>query len=219
MGKQEMGKAMIPSEERIEQLTGELETARARINELERKIEELERLSTHDPLTGILDRRGGREEIELIAAGLERGGEKSTRKFSVLLLDIDDFKAINDTYGHDIGDLVIKNVAEFLKKETRRSDVVARWGGEEFLVALQNADAQDVINMFFDTNAKKSQISLTVKTEKGDIRVALSGGSTDYMARESLDNVVARADEALYESKKAGKNMIMKYREPGHQGK
>jgi len=203
-------------EAELERMAGELEASRAKIKELEKKIEELEKLSTYDPLTGILNRRGGREEIELITAGLERGSEKPARKFSVLLLDIDDFKAINDTYGHDVGDLVIKSVAEFLKKETRRSDVVARWGGEEFLVALQNADAQDVINMFFNTDAKKSQISLTVKTDKGEVEVTLSGGSTNYMPRESLDDVVARADQALYKSKESGKNRITKYGENGN---
>jgi len=212
-------------EARIEGMARKIEELEAKVRNLEAEKERLEKLSTHDPLTGILNRRGGHEEIELIAAGIElpegeeekrgEGKLRPRRKFSVFLADIDDFKAINDTYGHDIGDVVIKSVAEFLKKETRRSDVVARWGGEEFLVAFQSANAQDVINKFFDKSAKKPRISLTVKTEKGDIEVTLSGGSTDYIPGENLDKAVDRADQALYKSKESGKNRITKYEESG----
>ncbi len=201
-----------------EEMGRKIEELEAKVRELEEKNAQLERLSTHDPLTGILNRRGGREEIELIAAGLERGEDKSRRKFSILLADIDDFKAINDTYGHDVGDLVIKSVAEFLKKETRKSDIVARWGGEEFLVAFQGSDAQNVVDKFFNKAEKKSQISLTVKTEKGDIEVTLSGGSVDYLPDESLDKVADKADQALYKAKEAGKNRIIKFEQAKNKG-
>lgn len=202
-----------------EEMARKIEELEGQVRDLKAKNEQLEKLSTHDPLTGILNRRGAHEEIGLITADLEgqeaEGGgrqgdqkERRRRKFSVLLADIDDFKPINDVYGHDIGDLVIKSVAEFLKKETRPSDVVARWGGEEFLIAFQNADAQHVVNKFF-----KKKMSLIVKTEKGDIEVTLSGGSADYRPGEILDKTVDRADKALYESKEMGKNMITKFEE------
>ncbi len=196
-----------------EEMGRKIEELEAKVRELEEKNAQLEKLSTHDPLTGILNRRGGREEIELIAAGLERGEDKSRRKFSILLADIDDFKAINDIYGHDIGDLVLKSVADFLKKETRKSDVVARWGGEEFLLAFQGSDAQNVIDKFFNKAEKKSQISLTVKTEKGDVQVTLSGGSVDYLPGDNLDKAADKADQALYKAKEAGKNRIVKFGE------
>ncbi len=199
--------------------------------------ERLKELSTHDPLTGILNRRGVEERIELINAVSQVEGEKRSRhekrpkrKFSVLSLDIDHFKNVNDTYGHEIGDIVLKKVAEFLETVTRKYDIVARWGGEEFLVVFYEIDAQRAINKFFneeyriekykglDKSENTPQLSLIVKTEKGDIEVTLSGGATDYVPGEDFEKARERADRALYKSKEGGRNRITKYEEAG-QGK
>lgn len=241
MGDPKIGDSNAPGTdaEKMLMMAGELEDLRAKIEELkaenlelrtenERLRQEnkrLEELSTYDPLTGILNRRGGREIMDLIINGdsyqLSEGKEKRRekkprRKTSFLMLDIDNFKGINDTYGHEIGDLVLKKVAEFLKNSTRKQDVVSRWGGEEFLLAF-HGDAQSVINKFFDPKyratdkaKKESQISLDVETEKGTIKITLSGGVTDYQSGEDLDGAIKRADEALYESKDKGRNMITK---------
>ncbi len=221
----------------IEGLETENQALRAENARLKAENKRLEELSTRDPLTGILNRRGVEERIELISAVSQveeekrsRHEKKPRRKFSILSLDIDRFKRINDEYGHGVGDLVLKKVAEFLKAVMRKYDIVARWGGEEFLVVFYEIDAQRAINKFFneeyriekykglDKSENTPQISLTVKTEKGDIEVTLSGGVTDYIPGEDFEKAAKRADRALYESKEGGRNRITKYEEAA-QGK
>lgn len=215
MKKLETGQLNAPETD-VEKMASRIEELEAKNRTLKEENKRLRELSTYDELTGILNRRGGREEIELITADIkpfkkEKRHEKlSERKFSFLLADIDDLKLINDRYGHNIGDVVIKKTAEFLKNSVRKYDIVARWGGEEFLVVCQ-ADAQQAINKFFDKSSKMPQISLDVKTEKGIIKVTLSCGVVDYKAGETLDKAVDKADQALYKSKEEGKNRITKY--------
>ncbi len=204
----------------LERLRAENIALRDENKRLKGENKRLEELSTYDSLTGVLNRRGGWEEMELITIGahsLEGGEErrhegKTGREISLLLLDIDDFKKINDTFGHEVGDAVLKKTAELLKNSFRKYDVVARWGGEEFIVAFQG-DEQDVINKFFNKQAMMPQISFDMETEKGNIKVTLSGGVTDYRVGEELDKAINRADQALYKSKEGGKNRIIKYEE------
>ena len=140
---------------KIEELEAENRRLQAENARLQEQNERLNELSTHDTLTGILNRRGAEELIELIKANGEVSEEKrekkiAKRKLSFLFLDIDNFKSINDTYGHDAGDAVLKKTAEFIKTAMRKYDIVARWGGEEFLVVFQDIDAQRAINKFFN---------------------------------------------------------------------
>lgn len=221
----------------IEGLETENQTLRAENARLKAENKRLEELSTHDPLTGILNRRGVKERVELITAISQveeekrsRHEKKSRRKFSILSLDIDHFKMVNDTYGHEIGDVVLKKVAKFLSDITRKYDIVARWGGEEFLVIFHEIDAQRAVNKFFNEEYRiekykglnksenSPQISLNVETEKGIIEITLSGGVTDYMPGENLEDAVKRSDFALYKSKEGGRNRIMMYEETA-QGK
>ena len=224
----------IIEEHEIQYRKLEEENARLRAENERLKAENkrLEELSTHDPLTGILNRRGVKERVELINAVSQVEEEKRSRhdkrpkrKFSILSLDIDHFKKVNDTYGHEIGDLVLKKVAEFLETVTRKYDIVARWGGEEFTVVFHEIDAQRAINKFFseeyrikkykdsDKSGNTPQISLEVEAGRGKIEITLSGGVTDYIPGENFDDAVKRADQALYMSKKAGRNRITKHEE------
>jgi len=224
----------IIEEHEIQYRKLEEENARLRAENERLKAENkrLEELSTHDPLTGILNRRGVKERVELINAVSQVEEEKRSRhdkrpkrKFSILSLDIDHFKKVNDTYGHEIGDLVLKKVAEFLETVTRKYDIVARWGGEEFTVVFHEIDAQRAINKFFseeyrikkykdsDKSGNTPQISLEVEAGRGKIEITLSGGVTDYIPGENFDDAVKRADQALYMSKKGGRNRITKHEE------
>lgn len=117
--------------------------SKQRIAELEQKVRELEtvlaeaqRMALVDSLTGLLNRRGLDTEIERTLAQSMRQGTS----FSVLFIDLDQFKAINDTHGHDIGDQVLREVADFLKKTVRTSDIVARQSGDEFVIILPASD-------------------------------------------------------------------------------
>lgn len=195
-------------------------------NGLKSEVKTLEELSTYDPLTGILNRRGGLEKIDFVTAKYreqvpeteKREPEKrKTARLSFLMVDIDHFKNINDTYGHPGGDEVLKKVAEFLKSSIRKYDFAVRWGGEEFLIVFQETEAQKILNnKFFDKDSGKSQISLNVEIEiekddgkqKITIPVTLSGGVTNYRPGEDVKEAINRADKALYESKRQGRNRI-----------
>ncbi|MDO8664247.1 MAG: GGDEF domain-containing protein [Candidatus Liptonbacteria bacterium] len=229
-----MARKIIEEHEiQYQKLQAENALLRAENLRIKAENERLKELSTHDTLTGILNRRGVEERLELINAVSDIGEEKRSRhekkarrKFSILSLDIDHFKVVNDTYGHGIGDVVIKQVAAFLDTITRKYDIVARWGGEEFLVVFYEIDAQRAINKFFneeyriekykglDKSENMPQLSLIVKTEKGDIEVTLSGGATDYVPGENFKEAVERSDEALAMSKKEGRNRITKHEKP-----
>lgn len=207
-------------EEELERLRAENKSQKEEIARLKDEVRHLEQLSTYDGLTGILNRRGATEEMELLMADAEAekgGGRKHeeipAREMSFLLLDIDDFKKINDTLGHEAGDAALKATADFLKHTFRKYDIVSRWGGEEFLVAFQGSE-QDVVNKFFDKRAMMPRVSLDVQTKEGPIKITLSGGVTDYRGGENLERAIKRADGALYKSKENGKDRITKYEEP-----
>lgn len=175
------------------------------IRQQDAQIRKLKKLSIYDELTGILNRRGGIEEMNLVTAELrslkedgEKRKNKQPRSVVIGMFDIDRFKGINDKFGHKAGDLVIRKTAEFLKDKFREYDVVCRWGGEEFVVAFQG-DEWDLL---------KKTLGLYVKSGKQKIRITLSGGVTNYRRGEELHQAIDRADEAMYRSKEMGRNKI-----------
>lgn len=168
--------------------------------ELEHK---LEMLSRTDPLTGLLNRRS-LEEF------LAREYSRFTRhdvKFSLLLLDIDHFKSINDQYGHTTGDRVLKMLAESCTGSLRKLDVVARYGGEEFCVVLPYTDAEQAAVL-----AEKLRRGISAGVlQAGDreVRVTASIGVSEVQATDkNPGDLLERADAALYEAKQSGRNRI-----------
>ncbi|MBI4094653.1 MAG: GGDEF domain-containing protein [Candidatus Liptonbacteria bacterium] len=181
---------------------------------LSRENERLAKLSTKDPLTGIANRRGFEEEVEKILPVPEDEipeRRHSRGKVSFLLLDVDDFKHINERYGHAVGDKVLTAVAEHLRRETRGRDVVGRWGGEEFLIAFNDAEEDMVIHKFTAEGEEEAKISFEVEVEGKKIPVTLSGGLTGFTPGETVEDSLKRADEALRQSKQAGKNRITRF--------
>ncbi|MEE3170016.1 MAG: GGDEF domain-containing protein [Pseudomonadota bacterium] len=161
---------------------------------------EFEYAAKHDALTGLANRR---EALEQLEAEYQRY-LRHDRTFSVLLLDIDLFKSVNDNHGHHIGDELIVQVANTLREECRRVDTVARWGGEEYLVVLPEtgpADALNSANRIREAFARK-----TVATEQGPIQATLSVGVASIRRAESIDRLLQRCDEALYRAKSRGRN-------------
>src|SRR6056297_365500 len=171
------------------------------IADLRRKIK---LLATHDALTNIYNRREGFSILNREKAFADRTGFP----FSICMIDIDDFKAVNDTHGHQAGDIVLKTFAETLKENIRIEDYVARYGGEEFVVVFINFKCRD-------GNAGCVQRLLTVTRNlsfpsiPGDLRITASMGVASYRFGESVDSLVDRSDRALYEAKAAGKNTIV----------
>lgn len=171
--------------------------------ELERLYQLEKELSSTDSLTGLLNRRGFRQfaDRELLRA------ERTGNSFSMALADIDFFKSINDRYGHAAGDEVLKTIAGIIKRNLRETDLVARWGGEEFLILLTDTTVDTAAGILERLRAKIEQTSFSF-LESGK-RLTLSFGLTVFMAGKSLETLIEEADAALYEAKRTGRNRVV----------
>ncbi len=174
--------------------------------DLESKVQErtleLDRLTKIDSLTGILNRRGMVERIE---ADLERSARDNGR-VGILLIDIDWFKNINDKHGHATGDLVLATIAKCIENEARPYDFVARWGGDEFLVLVSNAD-RATLDSLGTRLCLAASCCLTILDAAGTpIQIGLSIGGHLSTQGEDISALLLHADEALYEVKRSGRN-------------
>jgi len=156
-------------------------------------------LSTIDPLTKVYNRL---KFDEILQTEIERAKRYKTI-FSLIMFDIDDFKKINDTFGHQIGDYVLKEIAKLVKKNIRATDFLARWGGEEFMVLAPHTNL---------TCAEKlaCKIKLVIENHNFKIgKITASFGVTQYEEGDTPNSIIHRADEALYQAKKKGKNQVV----------
>lgn len=185
------------------------------IRELRAEIERLKSLAYIDELTGSYNRRGFTEEVEKFLREVQIYRESPERRSSVLikdlsvvLFDIDNFKKVNDTYGHDAGDAVLQYVVKTIQKRVRGIDLVARWGGEEILIALVGANEE---NAFEIADGIREKIAgEEMETAEGKLRVTVSGGIASCLGAEQFDKVLKRADLALYKAKESGKNRVVR---------
>lgn len=159
----------------------------------------LERLATTDMLSGLCNRMQMQAWLE---AEIKRA-ERYARYFSIILIDLDHFKAINDTYGHNEGDRVIQTLSRLLASSIREADRVGRWGGEEFLVLLPETAPAEAIIVAEDIRLLIAQSDFSPVP-----LVHVSAGVTGYREGDSLMQVVQRADEALYQAKENGRNQV-----------
>jgi diguanylate cyclase (GGDEF)-like protein len=169
-----------------------------------RAQKKLRQYAATDSLTGLFNRRYMTEltekEISL--------SERSKRPLSFLLLDIDHFKSINDTYGHDVGDIVLKGVADVLEQQLRKQDLVARWGGEEFLVALPDTNLDKACAS--GERIRDAVMDADWQTITGKpINLTVSIGASQLREDEGLNAGVSRSDEAMYRSKASGRNTVL----------
>ncbi|MGC9144061.1 GGDEF domain-containing protein, partial [Hydrogenobaculum sp.] len=170
-------------------------------------MEKLKEQSIKDQLTGFYNRRYIEEAIDPILSNAKRKGET----IGILILDIDHFKEVNDTYGHDVGDLVLKSVAQAIKESIRESDIPIRFGGEEFLVLLTNIKPgeSEHIAEKIRKNVENKVISLPNKTTlKKTISIGVSEIPTDT---DKFWQAVKFADVALYKAKESGRNKVVRY--------
>ena len=168
-----------------------------------RRMEDIQRESLTDPLTGAGNRRHG----ELVLANCLREQAASRLPFGVLLADLDHFKRVNDTYGHVAGDEVIRGIAERLKKGCRPYDVVGRYGGEEFLVVLSQADEECLKNVA--ERLWEVVRSAPFRSGETDIPVTISlGVAASGGVVERCEQMIKRADDALYRAKSEGRDRI-----------
>lgn len=162
----------------------------------------LARMATTDSLTGLFNRR---HMIELTEKVLARHNRQSSN-LTLMLLDIDHFKQVNDQYGHDTGDRVLEAVTHLLKSSLREQDFIGRWGGEEFLAILPDANFSHAVESA--ERIRKAVQALEMHCDGSKVRVTLSIGITQYRAGEALSVTIARADQALYQGKSAGRNRV-----------
>lgn len=173
---------------------------------LEKLNKDLRELSYKDPMTGAYNRRYFFEESEKLLSLASR----DQRDSCIIILDIDKFKDFNDTYGHDIGDEVIIQLAHLLKKHVRNSDIVARFGGEEFVVFLYNTDLYNATHI---AEVIREDIQKTnIKVESEIINFTASFGVSKFnkaLDDNNIEHTITRADKCLYLAKNKGRNRVI----------
>ena len=180
--------------------------AALRISTLQEKLREgnerLTELAATDDLTGLLARRFLESHLRGLVAGASRHG----RPLSVVLIDLDNFKEINDTHGHAVGDFVLRTVVERIRSRVRKEDLLGRWGGDELLLVLPDVDLDGAIAA---AEALRDGIATTGVTVDGEpANVTISAGAAAWRDAESAAELVERADLAMYEAKAAGRDRV-----------
>lgn len=170
---------------------------------LQQAYEKLEFISTNDPLTLLLNRREILRRMEYECNSFER----NKRPFSVIIGDIDAFKQINDTYGHNYGDFILTSIAGILKTTSRKQDSISRWGGEELLLLLPDTSEKGAF-ILADKLRLKIEKS-TFKQNEISTKVTITFGVSVYKNIQPINKLIFRADSALYEGKQSGKNCVI----------
>ena len=173
------------------------------ITELDEIYQEQERLAMIDSLTEIYNRLKFQQILEVEWEKVIRNDEK----IAIILFDIDNFKTVNDTYGHDFGDLALIQLAELMKSKVEQQHVFARWGGEEFIILVTNTVEKEAFQV-----AESLRFFIETKQFTGISKLTASFGVALYEQGTTREELMQRADIALYEAKKNGKNQVCVYR-------
>ena len=193
-----------PLKDRAGQVVGgvELFTDLSNILANNSRVRELEKLALLDPLTQLANRAYLQREIEARFEEMRRYGIP----FGLLFMDIDFFKRFNDTYGHDVGDAVLKLVANTFTANSRAFDVYGRWGGEEFVGVIRSIDAEDLVVLGNRMRVLVNQSFLM--HDEARLGVSISLGATVAKPDDTAESLIKRADQLLYRSKKEGRNRL-----------
>jgi len=158
-----------------------------------------EKMAETDPLTNIYNRRKFFRLLELEIQRVER----YDRSLSIVILDIDHFKRVNDTYGHDTGDFVLRKITELIRENARISDILARYGGEEFVIILPETDIEGASKQI-----ERMRKVIEKTSFEGVGNLTISAGITSYTGGDSCESMITRADKALYLAKEEGRNRV-----------
>ena len=188
-----------------EELEKRLDQSHSVMTELKRDMERIRKEAITDGLTGLANRKAFDEQISRLC----REAEKNNDIFSLIMIDIDHFKAFNDTYGHQVGDQVLRLVAMTLVNEVKGQDMAARYGGEEFAIVLPGTNvnaAQAAAENLRKAVEKKEVMNRSTGENLGQITISL--GVAQFYGNEKVEELIGRADVALYASKNKGRNQI-----------
>jgi diguanylate cyclase len=181
----------------------EVQEAESRIHELEVKLEQMSELIREDQLTGSLNRRGLDDVLEREIARAER----RESPLCIAMLDLDDFKRLNDTYGHTAGDEALVHLVRVIKDTLRTMDVIARFGGEEFLIVLPDTTLEDASQTI--TRVQRELTKRIFMHNHERLLITFSAGIALRGPDEDQSAIIKRADDALYQAKRAGKNRVV----------
>lgn len=180
-------------------------TIRLQQKEPAKMYEELKLLADNDPLTGLPNRRHFLEK----ARHEENRVKRTSRPMAIILLDIDHFKRVNDSHGHECGDIVLKEAAQRLKAPLRDLDIVARWGGEEFICLLPDTLLEGARHTAEKLRVSISELCLEYNSTR--ITLSITLGAALYDGSTSLDECINQADTALYEGKENGRDQVVTF--------
>lgn len=195
--------------EEIQMLSNEVNSVNQELSNLSRELtkknialkkanEKITELTRTDPLTDLANRRFFNERLEEMVSLSQR----KSQPLSLIMTDLDNFKSINDKYGHDIGDKVLKAYADLLKSHVRPEDLVSRFGGEEFMIILPLTTPEDAYKI-----AERIRITLSEKDIlKNGVKITASFGVCSLKKEENIDSFIKRVDIALYKAKESGRN-------------
>ncbi len=198
---------IVRSREALLHQREEAESSQEKIRKLQEELTLLSEAVRIDQLTGILNRRGLDDAFVAEAARASRSGSPLT----VALLDIDNFKHLNDTYGHDVGDIALKHLADVVKKTIRPTDVITRLGGEEFVILLPDTNIEEAVITMTRLQRMLTKAYFLGNNER--LLITFSAGVALYRKEEEQAAVIHRADQAMYLAKRSGKNRVMTEKE------
>jgi len=169
---------------------------------MKRRVDELEKAVFRDTLTGL----GNRKFLEMKISSALLEYHQHQMPFGLIFLDIDHFKEINDTYGHQEGDHILRNTTKVFSEYVRETDVAGRWGGEEFIALLYNVNQE---NLFRVAEKIRTMIGSSVITIDGEkVSVTASLGATIANRNDTMETIIERADQLMYQSKQGGRNKV-----------
>lgn len=184
----------------------ELELVKA-LDEVIKQQKLFKKLSITDDLTGLYNRR----HLNNILRQEFQRSKRHGNDLSCLMLDLDHFKKVNDSFGHDFGDVVLKNFASILKEFIRSSDYAFRFGGEEFLLVLPETDIKGAIQVGEKIRLRMENTIITENTLSTSVKVSVGAASVRYNSPPDKDSLIAFADKALYKAKMNGRNQVCTY--------
>jgi len=191
----------------VTMLAGQLAALRQRLRsqkgELSKAVSRIQDLATRDDLTGLVNRRYAQEVLGLEHQRCMRSGHP----FSIAMIDLDHFKAVNDSRGHAAGDEVLRRFAAEAREAIRISDVLARWGGEEFLLLM--TDTRGSLGRLGVERLRERVARMAMPVAGGVLQITFSAGLVEHRAGEPIADTIARADQALYAAKAQGRNRVI----------